>query len=628
MSTRSGVSILALLLLALMFLLAGGAALRESVTIDEVAHIGAGVSYLQKLDLRLNEEHPPLAKVLAALPLVARGTHADYSGIIWNTGRDFIPAYMAQWVFGEYVLTRWNSPWSVLAWARLPMLLLTIALGWVVFACARRLGGDWGGLLCVGVYATTPVFLVFGPLVLTDIASTFFSLLALWALAGLWDRPDQRNTLWLALALAGAILSKFTAPILFLAFAAMSLSTRWRPIAGQPAAKPDARQWRRLHWRAIWKATLWAALVVYAVYFLLSWNQPMDVPGLAGHGPLAAILGRLLMPPWLLLRGLALVVITGNRPTFILGHAYPHGIWFYFPVLFVLKSPPGFLGLLLAVLAVALIGKRLGWSSVIPEAAGTLWRALWVSLVVFAGICVVSHFDVSIRHFTTPLALLILLLAPLPRMLGRIRTAAPKLAWATGALVVLLVASCLVTAVRAYPYYFPYINPIVSGHPGYWLVNDSNLDWNQALPEVEQFARQHGLKDVPLDMYGFSDATAFVPESRLWDCQAPSAVDAGLWAVVSANMILDGHNCGWLMQYPNEPLAGGSMFAVHLPAAIPPAGTPGGPPPVEARWMFLRMPIEMRQMFQGLFRRPEDIPKVLAEVQARFQEQMQAIKKK
>jgi len=37
--------LLAGLLLILMAVLAGGAALRESVTIDEVAHIGAGVSY-------------------------------------------------------------------------------------------------------------------------------------------------------------------------------------------------------------------------------------------------------------------------------------------------------------------------------------------------------------------------------------------------------------------------------------------------------------------------------------------------------------------------------------------------------------------------------------------------------
>jgi hypothetical protein len=253
---------------------------------------------------------------------------------------------------------------------------------------------------------------------------------------------------------------------------------------------------------------------------------------------------------------------------------------------------------------------------------------LWGSLVVFAGICILGHLNVSIRHFTTPLVLLILLLAPLPRLLGRVHTSAPKLAWASGALVVVLGASCLVTAARAYPYYFPYLSPLASGHPGYWLVNDSNLDWNHALPDVEQFARQHGLTDVPLDIYGFSDATAFVPESRLWDCQAPSAADAGLWVVVSANMLLDGHNCIWLMQYPHEALAGGSMFAVRLPAAIPPAGIPGGPPPLEARRLFLGFPVEMRQMFLGLYRRPEDIPKVLADMTARFQKETEARKKK
>jgi hypothetical protein len=628
MSVRTGVSIAALLLLALMFVLAGGAALRESVTVDEVAHIGAGLSYLQRLDLRLNEEHPPLAKVLAALPLAVRGTRADYSGTIWNVSRDFFPAYMGEWVFGEYVLTHWNNPQSTLAWARLPMLLLTLALGWVVFLIARRLGGDWGGLLSVAVYATTPVFLVFGPLVLTDVAITFFSLLALWALAALWEDPSRRNTLLMALALSGAILTKFTAAILFLVFLAVVLSARWRSVAGQPEAKPDARQWRRLRWQAMRKATWWAALAVYAVYFLLSWNQAVDIPGLAGHGPLLAILGRLLMPPWLFLRGLAIVVLTGNRPTFLLGHAYQHGIWFFFPVLLVLKSPLGFLGLLVAALAAAWTGKRLRWSSVIPESCLTLWRVLWVSLIVFAGICILGHFNVSIRHFTIPLVLLILLLAPLPRLLGRMRAASPKLAWASGALVVLLGASCLATALRAYPTYFPYLDPLVSGHPGYWLASDSNIDWNQALPEVERFARQHHVRDLPLDYYGFSDTTAFVPESRLWDCQAPSAADAGLWAVISSDMILDGHNCGWLTNYPLEPLAGGSMFAVRLPAPIPPAGSPGGPPPVEARRLFLGFPVEMRHMFLDLIHRPEDIPKVLADMMASYKAQMQAKKKK
>src|ERR1035438_5528796 len=68
----------AVFLLAALAALAGSAAFRESVAMDELAHIGAGVSYWQKLDLRMNMEHLPLVKLLAAAPLVALGAHADY----------------------------------------------------------------------------------------------------------------------------------------------------------------------------------------------------------------------------------------------------------------------------------------------------------------------------------------------------------------------------------------------------------------------------------------------------------------------------------------------------------------------------------------------------------------------
>src|SRR5689334_2801236 len=100
MSQRSYSAIAAALLL-LFAVLAGGAALRESATVDEVAHIGAGVSYLQKLDLRMNAEHPPLGKALAAVPLVVRGVRADYSSPAWTSGDSFFGSYMSQWVFGD-----------------------------------------------------------------------------------------------------------------------------------------------------------------------------------------------------------------------------------------------------------------------------------------------------------------------------------------------------------------------------------------------------------------------------------------------------------------------------------------------------------------------------------------------
>ena len=87
-------TLVAALLLALMAVLAGAAALPESVTSDEVAHIGAGVSYLQKLDLRMNAEHPSLPKVLAALPLVIRGVHADCTHPSWSFGVKFFSSVL------------------------------------------------------------------------------------------------------------------------------------------------------------------------------------------------------------------------------------------------------------------------------------------------------------------------------------------------------------------------------------------------------------------------------------------------------------------------------------------------------------------------------------------------------
>src|SRR5437762_13191475 len=105
-------------LLLLMAILAGGAAWRESVTVDEIAHVGAGVSYLQKLDYRMNEEHPPLAKVLAAIPLVMRGVHADYNHISWTFSAGFFRQYLGEWVFGDALVLVWNDLCGTMGWAR------------------------------------------------------------------------------------------------------------------------------------------------------------------------------------------------------------------------------------------------------------------------------------------------------------------------------------------------------------------------------------------------------------------------------------------------------------------------------------------------------------------------------
>lgn len=611
------------LLLLLMAYLSGGAAMRESVTVDEVSHIGAGVSYLQKFDLRMNPEHPPLPKILAAVPLVLRGAHADYSSISWTSSDSFFQGFMGQWPFGAWFLTKWNDPEQTLDWARLPMLLLTLLLGWVSIVIARRLGGNWGGLLSLTLFVSMPAFLAFGPIVHTDIAITLFSLLAVWKLADVWANPSPRNALLFGLSFAGALVSKFTAGILLFVILAVALSMRWPPVEGQPAEKAEALAWRKVRWRSTRIGVLWAALAVYVFYFVFSLGQSSKIFYYNGHGPIAAILRRLLMPVLLYLRGVLFVVFTSNRPTFVLGHGYSHGVWFYFPVVFALKTSLGCLGLLLLAAALALWNKnratRNPTYAVIPSDLRIHWRVLWISFLVFLGFCLLSRLTISIRHFSVPLILLILMAAPLPRLLSLLRATSPALGRVVTGVAWALALSCLVTAVRAYPFYFPYINPLSFGHPAYELVNDSNVDWNQSLPEVKKYIERRQLPKILLTQYGFADMPANLSaEAEFWDCQQPSPADGGRWAVVSANMILDGHNCVWLMQYPHESIAGGSMYGFHLPATIPDAGAAGGPPQPPAFRYFGGAPTDIQPIFLKVIQHPEQLPAVMAKMQADY----------
>jgi len=48
-----------------------GSVLQKSPTYDETVHLFAGYSYLRWGDYRVNPEHPPLVKMLAAAPLLA-----------------------------------------------------------------------------------------------------------------------------------------------------------------------------------------------------------------------------------------------------------------------------------------------------------------------------------------------------------------------------------------------------------------------------------------------------------------------------------------------------------------------------------------------------------------------------
>jgi len=613
--------VLAAVLLLLMGVLAGGAIRRQSVAIDEVAHLGAGVSYLQRLDLRMNQEHPALPKILAALPLVLRGVRTDYSNGSWSFSGGTWGNLLGEWTWGYFILFHWNDPASTLLWARAPMLLLTLVLGVFVFRFGARLGGPWGGVLCLVAYISTPAFIVFGPLVLTDIPVAPFVLLTLWSFADLWREPSRRNATVMGLCLAAAVLSKYSAGFLFVCFLAFRLSLRWLPLTGMPADRVELRAWRKLRWRAMWRGIFVAVATCYVFYLIFSWNQPSDSLRILGSSGPALVLRRLLMPAWLYVRGLAIFALSSPRPTFLLGHNYPHAVWFYFPVVFALKSTLAFLLMLGLTIPVAWIARlKLKPTPLVPAEYAFHWRAMWVSLVLFTIACMLSPMTISIRHFTIPILLMILLMAPAPRALEGLRKHEWPAARALMAAYALLAVISVVAIYSHYPYFMPFVNSLGGGRPAYDLVSDSNLDWNQALPQVQEFVQQRGIQHVLVDEYGFIDPSVYVPYGQFWNCQRPVAADARQWAVVSADMLEDGANCVWLLHNPHQAIAGGSMYAFQLPDVIPPAGDPLGPPVPEDQRNWVGAPMDIRVVFLKCTKDPNQLQPTMDWMLTRFRE--------
>lgn len=612
---------IAAFLLVLLAVLAGGAAWRESVAVDELAHIGAGVSCFQKLDLRMNPEHPPLAKLLTGASLAASGVHVDYNGHIWTwSGQGPFNSMLAEWPFGAWIVTRWNDPAATLRWARLPMLLLLLATGLVIYRYGERLVDGWGGVFALCWFSTMPAFLAFGPLVLTDTAVALFAMVALWSFATLWRDQSRSAMRRFALALTLALLSKFSAGLLLFVFAAFPFVLRWLPLAGQPSA-PEFRAWWRRGWRLTGKGVLMAALLVYAVEFVLSWNQPTDLLKMIGSGWAALALRRLLLPLVTYLGGVVMFAMGSIRPAYLFGHAYPHGVWFFFPEVTLLKSTLAFVAALALSLAVAL-SARFGRVRVTAVRAGMEfhWRALWLGMAIVTFVCLISPMTISIRHFTVPLALLSLLLAAVPRLLGNLRSAGRQWArpavWVAAALAV----ASVVTVVRAWPYYMPFLNSLAGSRPAYEVVSDSNLDWDLELPEVERFVQAHGLDHVLIDPYNVADPSVFVPQGSLWDCQAATAADAGRWAFVSADMFADGANCAWMLDVPHQSLAGGSMYAFHLPDAILAPGSPGGPP-LPANYRYIGgAPFDWREILYRSIRDPQQMQAIMDDMMKTFKE--------
>ena len=174
MFTNKLTNIIAAGLLVFVFVISVFSMAGDSLTMDELAHLPAGYSYLTQKDMRLNPEHPPLIKDLAAIPLLfIKDIKFPADSKAWTTDLN------GQWDFGRELLFRNGNPADKMIFAgRIPMILLSIFLGFFIFKWTKELFGNKASLLALFLFSFSPTLLAHGRLVTTDVGAALGVVLA------------------------------------------------------------------------------------------------------------------------------------------------------------------------------------------------------------------------------------------------------------------------------------------------------------------------------------------------------------------------------------------------------------------------------------------------------------------
>ncbi|WP_020639000.1 phospholipid carrier-dependent glycosyltransferase [Amycolatopsis balhimycina] len=466
-------------------------AVEQSPTIDEPVYVGTAVYSLQQHSLRYNPEHPPLGKLIIATGLVFAGAHVD-------------PAFDGdQTQLGRRVLYEsGNDPGRLMSAARLPMIVLTLLFGLVVFAFARDLTGSAGGLAALALYAFSPDLIAHGSLATLDVPAAGFLLTSAWLL---W-RARRRPVLHLppaGLALGAAVATKMSAlaavPVVML----LAVLSVWH--ARRAPGDGPRRTVRNLGLGVAAAAgvALIAVAVVWASYLAvdprLRWAAPPGLPPVQG---LRALVEWLPFPrPYL--DGMRVQFGFEDQvwTTFLFGRLHVGSLWYYLPAALLVKTPLGALALWLAGAVVLVAVPRLR-----PAAPYVL-----VPSAVLLAVAMTGSRDLGVRYAV---------FLPMFLAVAAAGVVAIRRRWAYVA-VAALVGFSAVSSLRTFPYYLPYSNEAFGGpaETHRWL-HDSNVDWGQDLGRLaDRLRRDHAGERVWLVYKGSG-----VPSSYGIDAADPFGV--------------------------------------------------------------------------------------------------------
>jgi hypothetical protein len=482
-------------------LLKVSSALGETQTWDEGIHISAGYAYLTHGDYRWNPEHPPLAKLVSALPLTLLGLELPVRGTAW--------AQQDETLMGiDFLYRNRASADSILAASRgMTILLSVLFLAGIAWWTRRRFGTSTA-LLTVFLCAFDPNLIAHGRYVTTDFPVSVFYFFA----AVLWTdylvSGRFRDLMFAALAFALAMVTKFSA-ILLIPTLIVLYAIRW---VRAPREFPIKRAASAV--AALGGMTVIAVSVVYWPETLrcLTTNVPRLAQLVNRENLVGVILYRmgrwfhLPAHPYLVGLGKVAEHNVGGHPGYLLGMRSDKGWWYYFPVVFAVKST---IAALVATAFLAAAGIRAILTRIPHQDRGAdsqsatprlvsalfLWCGLLIPPAIYFLFSMTSAIDIGMRHILPMYPFLYVAAAAL------LSLALPRKAamFAMIGLGLLQIGECASIA----PDYLAFFNA-VSGGPGNgprYLV-DSNIDWGQDVKKLKAWLEAHGARAAYINYFG------------------------------------------------------------------------------------------------------------------------------
>jgi len=481
-------------LLIVLFIQLASSTYRNSITWDEDDHIFSGYMSLKHADFGLNPEHPPLVKMLAALPLLPLplrepplpGDFFKYDA--FHSGKDFI---FHNNVGHDEIIFR----------ARIAASLLTMLLALLVFIAAQEMFGTGAAFIALALMVSDPNVLAHGAVVGTDMGLSCFMFASIYAFYRYVKAPSPGRLIVVGIAGGLALASKHTAivilPMLVLLAICEVVRTYLRNKSDAAAATDGGRI--STGKRAARLAVAIAAMSIIAIAILWAFygfRYQAREAGLQLNPTMPEYLQQLSRPreahilaavahwhlfPESFIYGLADVRIMSDFYTsYLFGRIYPHGVWFYFPAAFVIKSTLAFL-ILLGIAIWAIATRKL-----------TCWREilfLTIPPVFHLLVAMSAGMNIGLRHILPMYMFLYILIAG-----ASIKLIQKNRRWLYA--VVILIIFQAVSGAHAYPAYLAYENELWGGPANtYKYLSDSNADWGQQLHATKRYLDQHGIKD-------------------------------------------------------------------------------------------------------------------------------------